>query len=103
AWHANPRCFVVGVVNGPEDDERSAALSDLAELVRALGPHRIVIAGSRRDLGERRLLEWRLRGIVIEEAVSFFERMTGRIAIEALSPATLVLGDGFEHSDFVPS
>jgi lipopolysaccharide/colanic/teichoic acid biosynthesis glycosyltransferase len=64
-----------------------------------------VIAGERRcrRIPARCLMEWRLRGVAIEEAVTFYERVTGKIAIEALRASTLALGDGFRHSDFVPS
>ena len=98
------RYFIVGVLNtGRAARGTPAPLGDIARTIDAVQPHRIVFAGQGRRLPERCLLEWRMRGVIVEEAASFFERVTGKLAIEALTPSTLILGDGFEHSDFVPS
>jgi exopolysaccharide biosynthesis polyprenyl glycosylphosphotransferase len=55
-------------------------------------PHRIVVA-----LGERRgrmpvdaLLDAKRRGIAIEDAVHFYERLTGRLALDRLHPSHLI-------------
>ncbi|HEU4685895.1 MAG TPA: exopolysaccharide biosynthesis polyprenyl glycosylphosphotransferase [Nitrospira sp.] len=55
-------------------------------------PHRIVVA-----LGERRgrmpveaLLDAKRRGIAIEDAVQFSERLTGRLALDRLHPSHLI-------------
>jgi len=72
-------------------------LEQLAEIVAAVRPDRIVLA-----LADRRgrlpvceLLQARVQGIAIEEAVSFYERLTGKIAIEALTPSQLIASPDF--------
>jgi sugar transferase (PEP-CTERM system associated) len=41
------------------------------------------------------LLQCRLKGIHVEEATSFYERLTGRILLRDLRPSALVFSDGF--------
>jgi hypothetical protein len=55
-------------------------------------PHRIVVA-----LGERRgrmpveaLLDAKRRGVTVEDAVHFYERLTGRLALDRLHPSHLI-------------
>jgi lipopolysaccharide/colanic/teichoic acid biosynthesis glycosyltransferase len=43
------------------------------------------------------LLESRVRGVIVEDAVEFYERLTGKIAIEALNPSSLILSKGFRN------
>ena len=71
----------------------------LSEIVERVRPSRIVVA-----LADRRgrlplvsLLESRIRGVVVEDALDFYEHLTGKIAIEALTPGTLILSKGFRH------
>ena len=56
-------------------------------------------------LGERRgklpvgpLLEARLRGIAVEEGVEVYERLTGKLAIEAVTPSNLIFSGDFRKS-----
>ena len=72
-------------------------LDALGAMLQRARPRRIVVA-----LDERRradimpvLLEARGRGIAIEDAVDVYERITGKLAIEALPPANLVFAKGF--------
>jgi len=44
----------------------------------------------------RQLMELRLRGIEIEEATTFFERISGKIAVETMLPSWLIYSDGFK-------
>ena len=46
----------------------------------------------------RQLLQLKFAGVRVEDAHSFFERMTGRIMLERLSPSWLILSDGFRKS-----
>jgi exopolysaccharide biosynthesis polyprenyl glycosylphosphotransferase len=107
AQRRDRRYFVLGVLDGlrSRDGSASGPLGHIAEMINLVKPHRIVIAGERRcrRIPARCLMEWRLRGVAVEEAATFYERVTGKIAIEALRASTLALGDGFRHSDFVPS
>jgi exopolysaccharide biosynthesis polyprenyl glycosylphosphotransferase len=104
ATQRDRRYFIVGVLdNRRAACEDGAPLGDISRVIDAVQPERIVIASRGRRPTERCLLEWRLRGVIVEEAVTFYERVTGKLAIEALTPSTLILGDGFRHSDIVPS
>jgi exopolysaccharide biosynthesis polyprenyl glycosylphosphotransferase len=71
--------------------------SRLAEIVERVRPHRIVVAvADRRDrLPLQLLLESRVRGVIVEDAVEFYERLTGKMAIEWLNPSSLILSKGF--------
>jgi len=73
---------------------------NLACAIEAVRPDRIVVA-----LGDRRgrlplypLLESRARGILVEDAVEIYEQLTGKLALEAIRPSSVI----FSH-DFQPS
>lgn len=44
----------------------------------------------------RELLELRVRGVVIEDAGSLFERLLGRLPLDGLTPSALIFSDGFK-------
>ena len=69
----------------------------LAEVARQHRPDRIIIAmpDRRGSLPVSALLACRIRGVAIEEGTQVFERLTGRLAVESLTPSTLIFGDGF--------
>jgi sugar transferase (PEP-CTERM system associated) len=46
----------------------------------------------------RQLLHLKFAGVKVDDAHSFYERMTGRIILERLSPSWLILSDGFRKS-----
>ena len=102
----NPQYTVIGAVDDqqPETDspirERWLGPCDrLAEIVARVRPARIVVAvENRRDrLPLQSLLESRVSGIDVEDAIELYERVTGKIAIEALRPSTLILSKGFRN------
>jgi exopolysaccharide biosynthesis polyprenyl glycosylphosphotransferase len=75
-------------------------LDRLPKIVERVRPQRIVVA-----LPERRrvdvmpaLLDARGRGIAVNDAVDVYEELTGKLAIEALPPASLVFSKGFRVS-----
>ena len=72
----------------------------VGEIVRRLRPDRIVVAvpDRRGNLPVPDRPSCRLHGIDIEEGTRVFERLTGQLALEALSPSTLVFGDRFRVS-----
>jgi exopolysaccharide biosynthesis polyprenyl glycosylphosphotransferase len=72
-------------------------VQDLDTIIETACPQRIVVAleDRRRRLPVRPLLDARLRGIVVEEGAEFFERLTGKIAIEALTPSSLIFSSRF--------
>jgi exopolysaccharide biosynthesis polyprenyl glycosylphosphotransferase len=100
------RYVVAGIVDHEEPRAAWAARtrwlgapSRLTEIVGEVRPDRIVVAvADRRDrLPLQLLLESRVRGIIVEDAVEFYERFTGKIAIEALNPSSLILSKGFRN------
>ena len=84
---------VVGVVEDAEN---------LGRVIEAIRPDRIVVA-----LGDRRgrlplypLLESRARGVLVEDAVDTYERLTGKLALEALRPSSVIFSPNFQMSRF---
>jgi exopolysaccharide biosynthesis polyprenyl glycosylphosphotransferase len=71
-------------------------LCEIAERVRAT---RIVVALPERrgQLPLQALLESRVRGTIVEDAPAFYERLTGKVAIEALTPSALIHSNGFRN------
>jgi exopolysaccharide biosynthesis polyprenyl glycosylphosphotransferase len=93
---------IVGLVDdGPEPDgtgvRRLGRLADLARIVDEMDAQRVVVAlASRRGRTPlRALLELRLRGILVEDGVDVYERLTGKIAIEALTPSSLIFSRAY--------
>src|SRR5881398_237940 len=85
------RYDIVGVVENAEN---------LGRVIEAARPDRIVVA-----LVERRgrlpfypLLEARARGILVEDAAETYERLTGKLALEALSPSSVIFSRDFRSS-----
>jgi len=83
---------VTSVVAGP--------LSRLASIIAELNPDRIVIAltDRRGRLPMPDLLAARVNGVVVEDGVEFYERLTGKIAIEALTPSSLIASRDFRKT-----
>jgi lipopolysaccharide/colanic/teichoic acid biosynthesis glycosyltransferase len=75
-------------------------LADLDRILAAFRPHRIVVALEERRgrLAARPLLDSRVQGVVVEDGVDVFERLTGKLAIESLAPSSLLFGAGFRRS-----
>jgi sugar transferase (PEP-CTERM system associated) len=61
---------------------------------------RVIVAvdEKRGQLPVRQLMELRLRGIEIEDSTSFFERISGRIAVETMLPSWLIFSEGFKST-----
>src|SRR5436190_235317 len=99
------RTVIAGVVdNEPPADGwmRSRWLGPidrLAEIVEEKRADRIVLAlqDRRGHLPLEPLLETRVRGVVVEDALEFYERATGTMAIEAITPGALILAKGFRN------
>jgi exopolysaccharide biosynthesis polyprenyl glycosylphosphotransferase len=74
-------------------------LDRLKDIVEKVHPHHIVVAleDRRGHLPLAQLLESRARGVVVEEALAVYERLTGKIAIEALTPGALIMTKGFRN------
>lgn len=92
-----PWFSILGVV----DDAKS--IEHLSEIITAARPDRVVVALTerRRRLPVHQLLVAQVRdGIPIEDGVDVYERITGKLAIEALTPTSLVFGRDFRKSRF---
>jgi exopolysaccharide biosynthesis polyprenyl glycosylphosphotransferase len=98
------RYRIVGVVDDgaglrepPFQQFPAGSLAQLGAVIARLLPDRIVVAlGERRGrLPLRELLECRMRGIAVEDAVEAYQRLTGKLAIEALTPGNLIFARGF--------
>jgi exopolysaccharide biosynthesis polyprenyl glycosylphosphotransferase len=100
-----PRYVVAGLVAPRPPKEPAAAhrwlgrFDELGAIVERVRPSRIVVAldDRRNHLPLKPLLESRIRGVVVEDALEFYERLTGKMAIEALTPGTLILSNGFRN------
>ena len=100
------RYVVVGVVDNQEPDPDSplarrwlGTCDELDEIVTRVHPSRIVVAveNRREGLPLQSLLESRVSGIDVDDAIELYERITGKMAIEALRPSTLILSKGFRN------
>lgn len=74
--------------------------SELFDVARELRVQRVIVAlqDRRQTLPIEQLLKCRLSGIRIEERELLYERVTGRIAVEALRPSYLIFSEGFSKS-----
>lgn len=79
---------------------RESMASHLAQLIEGQPVHRVVVAmpDRRGTLPMQELLRLRLRGVKIEEATSWLEKMSGRIEVENLYPSWLIFAEGFRFS-----
>jgi sugar transferase (PEP-CTERM system associated) len=76
------------------------SLDDLCQIVAETKPTRLIIAlkERRRQLPIKALLKWRTSGMVIEEASTLYQKITGRIPVESIHPSSLIFSDGFQQS-----
>jgi exopolysaccharide biosynthesis polyprenyl glycosylphosphotransferase len=105
---ARGRYDVVGVVSeGRTGDARYfpcpvlGLLEDLPLILDEVRPERIVVAmGEQRGrLPMRQLMQaWARRGTVVEDAEDVYERLTGKIAMDSLTPSRLIFSDDFRPS-----
>ena len=97
---------VVGFVCPPGEsldvpsEELLFASEGLKALCQQLQVEEVVVALEdwRRNLPVRELLQCRLAGINVIDLVSFMERETGRIYLDALNPSWMIFGHGFSRS-----
>jgi sugar transferase (PEP-CTERM system associated) len=92
---------VVSVSEGLADLGAAIDLTELKELVARDQIERVVIADldtrSRESLASA-LLDSRLRGLQVNDAVEFYEELSGKIWVEALNPQWFVYTNGFDFS-----
>ncbi len=76
-------------------------MKHLRKIIAEVRPDRIIVAqpeGLDRCPVRHILLEYRPHGIVIEDGVEVFERLTGKVAIEWLKPESLLFSNDFRRS-----
>jgi sugar transferase (PEP-CTERM system associated) len=90
------------VVDGDREAASDGALDRFAmELYAFCMPRpsidRVVVAmeDRRGSMPVRELLALRLKGVVIENATSLIERLTGKVPLDGLTPSTLIFTEGF--------
>jgi len=78
-------------------ESRRASDTSLLAFVRQARIDHVVIAldDSRGKLPFGELLRCKFSGVKIEDGLSFYERITGRIHLDALKPSWLIFSDGF--------
>jgi sugar transferase (PEP-CTERM system associated) len=80
-----------GIIGAAADVEQIALQKKIDHVV-------ISLLERRGTMPVRQLLHLKFAGVKVEDAHSFYERMTGRIILERLSPSWLILSDGFRKS-----
>jgi exopolysaccharide biosynthesis polyprenyl glycosylphosphotransferase len=101
-------CEIVGVADDPNGPVTKAAsaypllgpLEHIAKIIEETHPDRIILALSERRarLPVRQLLDARMNGSIVEDGVDAFERLTGKIAIESMTPSNLLFSKDFRKS-----
>jgi exopolysaccharide biosynthesis polyprenyl glycosylphosphotransferase len=98
------RFVALGVVDltvpsGPLANRWLGCFDELATIVERTRPTHIVLASDdrRARLPLETLLQSRVRGILVEDSIDFGERLTGTMAIEALTADRLMLSKGFRN------
>ncbi len=98
------RCAVVGVVDDAEPPAaggRAPFLGPperLAQIAQELRPHRIIVGKRQGRRAARELLQLQVGGLIVEDAAHAYERVTGKMAIDSLRPASLLFCEGFRSS-----
>ncbi|MBV5317832.1 MAG: TIGR03013 family PEP-CTERM/XrtA system glycosyltransferase [Desulfobulbaceae bacterium] len=76
-----------------------ASLADLTKNPHLDRIDRIVVAldDRRGNMPIAELLNHKLRGRIIEDSISFYEAITGKILVEKVNPAWLIFSEGFDY------
>ncbi len=79
------------------------ATADVQEIVRVEKIDRVILSLKERrgSTPLRELLQLKFAGVGVEDVHNCFERLSGRIALEHLSPSWLILSDGFKKSPWL--
>jgi exopolysaccharide biosynthesis polyprenyl glycosylphosphotransferase len=98
---------IVGVVDTaaapagfPLENSLRGPLDHLGKILAELQPDRTIVALAERRarLPVRELLEARVRGCIVEDGVDVYERLTGKLAIETLTPSNLIFSRDFKKA-----
>jgi sugar transferase (PEP-CTERM system associated) len=79
---------------------RDTVAAHLMDTVNKQKVHRVIVAmpDRRGTIPMQELLELRMRGVKIEEATSWLEKISGKIEVDNLYPSWLVFSEGFRRS-----
>lgn len=79
---------------------REAVGAHLMDVVHKQKVHRVIVAmpDRRGTIPMHELLDLRMKGVKIEEATTWLEKISGKIEVENLYPSWLVFGEGFRRS-----
>jgi exopolysaccharide biosynthesis polyprenyl glycosylphosphotransferase len=103
------RCEVLGLVDDTATLRvRGVAhrilgkLEELPEVLERVRPDRIIVAltARRGRLPLETLLRAKAQGILVEDGIEAYERLSGKLAIEALTPGALIFSREFRKSRF---
>ena len=78
-------------------------LERLDKVIEELRPDRIIVALTERRgrMPMRQLLEAEAHGVLVEDGVATYENLTGKLAIETLTPSFLIFSGAFRKSRFL--
>ncbi len=97
--HPESGCWVSGYVDDAHEPGKAlpggkvlGSLGALREIVKAIGPNRVIVGMSERRnrMPVAALLELRFSGYIIEEAGAAYERICGRVCLKELRPSQLI-------------
>jgi exopolysaccharide biosynthesis polyprenyl glycosylphosphotransferase len=76
------------------------SLEQLDHIITDVRPDRVIVALTERRgrLPVRVLLDARMKGILVEDGIEVHERLSGKLAIESLSPSFLIFSKDFKKS-----
>jgi sugar transferase (PEP-CTERM system associated) len=96
-------CGDLRVVMGARLDlDRSDDVRALALYTREVGAREVVVAtDERRGMPVLQLLHCKLAGINVVDYLTFFERETRKVELEALQPSWLIFSDGFRQGKLI--
>ncbi len=79
---------------------RDSVAAHLMDIVHRQKVHRVIVAmpDRRGTIPMKELLDLRMKGVKIEEATTWLEKISGKIEVENLYPSWLVFGEGFRRS-----
>jgi sugar transferase (PEP-CTERM system associated) len=74
--------------------------SQIFDIAKRENVNRIIVALEERrgKFPQTQLLECKMRGLIVEEGIEFYEHLTGRLLVESLRPSSLIFSDGFRKS-----
>lgn len=78
------------------------SLEHLESIISENSPDRVIVAlkERRQQLPINMLLKKRMQGLLIEEASTLYQKITGKIPVESIHPSSLIFSEGFLQSPF---